>query len=461
MSMRTSGSAWTVVLVTCAIAVVPIRAVDLAPVLTPVVTTAPLFNYEGAPATPDADDPAIWLNHADPERSLVIGTAKDAGLLVYDLSGQLVQAMLPPNAPRITATTGNSRRDFEWPTPCRATPASRKPRSAASTTSTWRTASRSGTSASAPRADVVIVSDRGCDRVRFYRVDVTAAGGPLLDITAPDVPRVFPMRYDQPSPLQPSGALPGWRDNPIDDQNTVYGLTVSQDEETEVFVTQRERGLVRQMTIVAAPNGRLTYQVTRTFLFLTSFDLRGGRGARYDWTPCRETALEEPQSEGLVFDRQNRTLYVAFETIGLYSLALRGAMPPFVTVTGGSLIEPVKSFGRAYRATPDDEEFECGYDPENIDPGDVLAVGSPVNAGRFLEADLEGLSIVSSLPGRTAPARVQSRGLELPFLRPGRASANASRRILRRRGRGHRWRALRPGSDWRSISTRAARHSER
>jgi hypothetical protein len=26
-----------------------------------VLTTAPSFNYEGAPATPDADDPAIWV----------------------------------------------------------------------------------------------------------------------------------------------------------------------------------------------------------------------------------------------------------------------------------------------------------------------------------------------------------------------------------------------------------------
>ena len=72
-------------------------------VLTPVVATAPLASYEEAPATPDADDPAIWLNSRNPRRSLVIGTAKDAGILVYDLSGRLVQAMLPPNAPHVSA----------------------------------------------------------------------------------------------------------------------------------------------------------------------------------------------------------------------------------------------------------------------------------------------------------------------------------------------------------------------
>lgn len=70
-------------------------------ILTPVLSTSPLFNYEDAPATPDADDSAIWLNRSNPRRSLVIGTAKDAGLLVYDMSGHLLQAMLPPNAPQV------------------------------------------------------------------------------------------------------------------------------------------------------------------------------------------------------------------------------------------------------------------------------------------------------------------------------------------------------------------------
>ena len=72
-------------------------------VVQPVLRTAPLFNYEDAPATPDADDPAIWINRRNHKQSLIIGTAKDAGLLVYDLSGRLVQAMFPPNAPQVTA----------------------------------------------------------------------------------------------------------------------------------------------------------------------------------------------------------------------------------------------------------------------------------------------------------------------------------------------------------------------
>jgi 3-phytase len=210
------------------------------------------------------------------------------------------------------------------------------------------------------------------------------------------------MRYEQPSRIQPSGARKGWRDNPVDDQNTVYGLTVAQGAASEIFVSQRERGLVKQLEIVPSRSGTLTYRLKRTFLFKTSFGLIDGHGTPYDWTPCREAALEEPQSEGLVVDTVNNTLFVAFETIGLYKIPLRQSAPNFLTVSIDNLIEPVKSFGRPYRAVPDDDEFECQYDPEGEgDPGDIVAPGSPANAGQFLEADLEGLSIIASRRGRT------------------------------------------------------------
>jgi 3-phytase len=39
-----------------------------------------------------ADDPAIWINPADPSHSAVIGTDKQGALLVYDLAGQQVQS---------------------------------------------------------------------------------------------------------------------------------------------------------------------------------------------------------------------------------------------------------------------------------------------------------------------------------------------------------------------------------
>ncbi|WP_321396489.1 phytase [Emcibacter sp.] len=38
-----------------------------------------------------ADDMAIWVNPADPEKSRIIGTQKKSGLYVYDLKGEIVQ----------------------------------------------------------------------------------------------------------------------------------------------------------------------------------------------------------------------------------------------------------------------------------------------------------------------------------------------------------------------------------
>ena len=364
----------------------------------PVLSTAPLFSYDGAPATPDADDPAVWVDPERPGEALIIGTAKDAGLVVYDLNGRLLQAIRPPNAPHVSPD--------DPPTPAGINPAADAPCRDSESHETFGRFNNVDIAygvqlIGARRVDVAVVSDRGCDRVRFYEIDRSRRGGPLVDITAPDVPRVFPTRYDQPAPLQPSGDVEGWRRNPVDDQNTVYGLTVVKRGGHEVFVSQRERGLVRQLRIVAAPNGTLTYSLKRTWLFDTSFELTDERGSIYDWTPCREAAQEEPQSEGLVFDSANDTLYVAFETIGLYRISMPDRMPAMSTVGVDRLIEPVTSFGRAYRAIPDDDEFECEYGSTSGDPGDVLATGADNNAGRFVEADLEGLSIVAAVKGQT------------------------------------------------------------
>lgn len=371
------------------------------PLVTPVLSTAPLFNYEDAPATPDADDPAIWVDRHRPGQALVIGTAKDAGILVYDLQGRLRQAIAPDYRRRVLPADPPTPAGIDLE-PDRACPESES----GDIFGRFNNVDiaydvRLGPWPWSPKADVAIVSDRGCDRVRFFRIDGTSADAPLTDITDAGVPRVFPFRYDQPSPLQPSGAIAGWRDNPVDDQNTVYGLTVAQGPAPTVFVTERERGLVRQLQVIATPQGRLTYATTRTFLFDTSFDLKDERGRRYRWTPCREAALEEPQAEGVVYDGVNDVLFVGFETIGLYRLPLRG-LPPLVRVGRDQLIEPLTDFGRPWRATPDDDEFECEYEPEG-DPsdGDIDATGSPVHAGRFLAADLEGVSVVASVRGRT------------------------------------------------------------
>ena len=49
----------------------------------------------------DADDPAIWVNHADPGRSLILGTDKAGILFVFDLDGGIVTKIRRPEMQRL------------------------------------------------------------------------------------------------------------------------------------------------------------------------------------------------------------------------------------------------------------------------------------------------------------------------------------------------------------------------
>ena len=60
----------------------------------PLVVTEPVLK--------DSDDPAIWVNPADPAKSLVLGTCKDeqnGGLYVFDLKGKIVKTALGMKRP--------------------------------------------------------------------------------------------------------------------------------------------------------------------------------------------------------------------------------------------------------------------------------------------------------------------------------------------------------------------------
>jgi 3-phytase len=50
--------------------------------------TAPVESLNGEDA---ADDPAIWVNLKNPEKSLILGTNKKAGIYVYNLKGEVLQ----------------------------------------------------------------------------------------------------------------------------------------------------------------------------------------------------------------------------------------------------------------------------------------------------------------------------------------------------------------------------------
>ncbi len=54
--------------------------------ISPMVETTPVKRFGDA-----ADDPAIWVNKANPKKSLILGTDKKSGLGIYALSGELKQ----------------------------------------------------------------------------------------------------------------------------------------------------------------------------------------------------------------------------------------------------------------------------------------------------------------------------------------------------------------------------------
>ncbi|HBH44490.1 MAG TPA: 3-phytase, partial [Hyphomonas atlantica] len=60
-------------------------AIETAPIPA-AVETAPMVGKGDK-----ADDPAVWVNLANPAASLVLGTNKDAGLYVYNLAGEELQ----------------------------------------------------------------------------------------------------------------------------------------------------------------------------------------------------------------------------------------------------------------------------------------------------------------------------------------------------------------------------------
>lgn len=326
VALLASGTALTTFL-----AVSPAGAGTAAlPTVTATSESAALYDDE-AGGNADADDPAIWRNPADPDRSLVVATAKEGGLRVYDLDARLVQSLAAPKPPTGDDAPGRYN-NVDLVT---------------------------GLRTSAGRADVAVVSDRGNDRLRIYRIDPARPNAPLTDVTAPDAAPVF--SADQAE---------------INNQRTAYGLATWTDRATGrsyALVSRRERTRLALLELLPAANGTVGYRTIRTLDLPSSFRLPDGTR----WSPCGEPG-ELPQVEGMVVDPATGTLYAGQEDIGIWRLRADLTGEPV-------LVDRTREYG--VPGTYDEETEEC---VPGADPG---------YGGKRLSADVEGLTLYQERGG--------------------------------------------------------------
>lgn len=301
------------------------------PTVPPRVETSALFDDEDG-GSANADDPAIWVNRDRPARSLVIATAKEGGLRVYDLKARLVQSIAAPAAPTADAAPGRFNnvdlvKGVRFPD---------------------------------GRADVAVVSDRGRDRLRVYRIDGGRSGRPLTDVTSAAAPRIFAAS-----------------EAAVDDQETAYGVATYRDRRSHrayAVVSQRHQTALALTELLVQPDGSVSYAVVRRISLPSQFRLPNGTS----WTPCDEPGVL-PQVEGMVIDPATGTLYAGQEDVGIWRLPANLHGTP-------RLLDKVIEFGVPGTYDPATEECTPGPDPGY--------------GGQHIHADVEGLTIYQEGRGR-------------------------------------------------------------
>jgi len=299
----------------------------------------------------DADDPAIWLHPTDPARSLVVTAVKDAGLRVYDLSGNLVQRIdaTPAGADGLAGRYNNVDVTYGF------------------------------TLADGRVVDLAVAADRGRDLIRVWRIDPADPARPLVDITDPGQGTVYPTRRGPDGTEVP---------NPAADQHTAYGLTtwndVANGAHYAIVAARKEPRLV-QHRLLARPDGTVGHERVRHWDFPTTHrgqDLwqESEEDPRADWSA---------QFEGLVVDQERAILFAGQEDVGLWRIDLRSGIAedkPFYE-TRGSTLSPFNH--PESRIVRDVEGFALHYGP---DGSGYLVVSSQGDAhGDDRAPDADGL----------------------------------------------------------------------
>ncbi|MBW9094836.1 phytase [Microbacterium jejuense] len=260
------------------------------------------------------DDPAIWVHPQDPAASIVIVTAKEGGLRVYDLDDEEVQSLAATPAPRADGVAGRYNNvDIAYDVPLNGS-----------------------------QVDVAVVSDRYNDQLRFFTIDPAGADAatPLVEVTAADQPFLFSPDRDT-----------------VAEDHTAYGLAVWQPAGGADYAVVTQEGAPTLATArIVETGGGLGYTEVRSTVMPSSFPLRDGT----TWNPCEEPGTG-PQLEGLSVDQRTGVLYAAQEDVGLWRVPLPfGEGQP-------SLVDTVKDFGvhdvydpqteECVPVDPDDEGF--------------------------------------------------------------------------------------------------------
>ncbi|MEL7333364.1 MAG: phytase, partial [Cyanobacteria bacterium J06560_2] len=191
---------------------------DTIPVVHPVVET-PLTQDDEAATTPlrgDSDDPAIWVNPADGNQSIVIGTLKDGGLAVFDLQGNVTQTVLSAPFGEIRYNNVDLVYGFEL---------------------------------GGESVDLAVVSDRANDTLAIFKINPHTQQ--LEDVTASNILETI-FGVD-------------------DGEATAYGLatyTSPVSGMSYAFVTQSDGNEVAQLELIEQ-NGKVTANVVRTLTLPT------------------------------------------------------------------------------------------------------------------------------------------------------------------------------------------------
>ncbi|WP_017655604.1 phytase [Fortiea contorta] len=230
---------------------------DVVPTAAPVVETRPdLFDDPALPTSQraDADDPAIYVNAVNSADSLVLTSVKNAGLRVYDLSGNLLQEVNPGGI-------RYNNIDLQY-----------------------------GFKLGGEKIDIAVASDRGNDKLAIFKInaDGNGSGKYLEDITDSTIGTLF-----QALPFTPPYSSSA---------RSAYGLALYRSPITNdyyVFASRRQTGDVAQFKLIDKGNGKIGAERVREFTIPTI----NGR---------------DPQTEGMVVDQETGFLYIGQENVGIW-----------------------------------------------------------------------------------------------------------------------------------------------